>query len=222
MQNVRILTSLSLLFVLGCATVDSSVVGSITSEVSAADLPPTPYTVLVVYGEVADVHERRALEDLVASRLASAGIASSTSLGMFGVDVAHADPIGMAQAITRSGANAVVYVSIEQRALIQEPVAVDFIGGYFDQRLICTSHSWGSSCASPPPTRFIADDNKVYRNLMTLTLRCEMVDAFTGRTVSRSFATSTLESNNFAATAALFASSASQVVQRLRDDRVIR
>jgi hypothetical protein len=203
------LLGLLLLALVGCASATTA------STVSAGDLPAVKYRDIVVFVENVDTTERMAAEQLVVSALKHAGVRAAGSVELFGAP-GQVGENEMAAIIRDQNFGAVLYITVRQKEIVDEPVPdVTWDGQMFHGS--AGPLSWGYSASA---TYVVASDGSVVRPVMTLATEAELQDVASAKDTWR--ATTTASGNaKWVSMTSLFEEVSNQIVDKLRADNAI-
>lgn len=201
----------------GCA----EIVSNTASSVSASDIKPGKYKKIAIFVENTEDADRINFEVAAASSLQRAGLEGKSSFELFNYSKLRFNPDQQAQMVRDNNFDSALYVTVAQKALLQEPVAVESTMVLGDQRLICRRNAIGQICSSPASTSFFGPDGRLFRQVVTLLLKAELQDIVSGKQVWTAETSISFEGNNFGAIATLFDRAMRELSARMRIDGVI-
>jgi hypothetical protein len=200
-----------------CATVTTT----ISSTISSADLPPDKYRKIVVFIENDDA-DRGAFERSIVAGLHSAGVVSESSVVLFNNSRTTADPAEQAQTIRGQGFDAALYVTIVQKALVQEAtvnmwMAQDEAG----DAMVCSGSAANYFCYSMPSWYALAQDGNLVKLTLTLVTKSELQDVRSAKLVWTADASVFADGTDFDTMPGLFDKIARQISEKMKSDHAI-
>jgi hypothetical protein len=192
----------------GCASSETR------SIVSKDDIPATKYKKVALFIENLDEPERSAAERTVVSTLQNAGV---NAVG--GPDVFKGRGALSEQAkanIVQKQFDAVLYLTVEQRGVIEELIPNAFFDGQviqYNLGIVTVGHNITD-------LHVIKPDGSVYEQKLTLKTKVDLQDAKSAKTVwiSETISSGPTKTTNMAA---LFSQAANQIVAKMREDSTI-
>ncbi len=211
----RILSSCFLsLLLAGCAEMQSAT----NSAVSAGDIPQSKFRKVAVFVENDDA-EQLQVEQTIAAEL---GSGAASGLALMNYSRSRLSPEDKARLIVSSGYDATLYVTVMQKAVVQEPVTDVSPGwGPNGEPMLCKRSSIITSCFGAPSWYSIQADGSILRTSVTLITKSELVDVRSGKTVWAADTTVKADGGNLGAAIILFRQAAREINSKLRADRVI-
>jgi hypothetical protein len=205
----RLSVLLSLL-IAGCVSANTS------SVVSSGDIPQSKYHKIIVFVENIDDSERLGAEQTVASALESKGVISQSSLVAFNYSRIRYSADEKAILLRKQNFDAILYVTMIQKALILEPVSdVSWDGEMFHGS--AGGLNWASSLSA---SYIVTAEGRVVRPVATVVTRSELQDVMSAKSV---WAADTAASVNgkYTSMPSLFARVAKEIVAKIREDHAI-
>jgi hypothetical protein len=193
---------------LGCASSETR------SVVSKDDIPVSKYKKVALFIENLDEADRSAAEKTVVSTLQNAGVNAVSGSDVF---KGRGELSEKAKAsIVQKQFDAVLYLTVEQRGIIEELIP----NAFFDGQMI--QYNLGILTVGHDMTdlHVIRSDGSVYEQKLTLKTKVDLQDTKSAKTVwiSETISSGSTKTTNMAT---LFNQAANQIVAKMREDSTI-
>lgn len=193
---------------LGCASSETR------SVVSKDDIPASKYRKVALFIENLDEADRSAAEKIVVTTLQNAGVSTVSGPDVFKGRTGLSEKAKAS--IVQKQFDAVIYLTVEQRGVIEELIP----NAFFDGQMI--QHNLGILTVGHDMTdlHVIKPDGSVYEQKLTLKTKVDLQDTKSAKTV---WISETISSGPTKTTsmAALFNQAANQIVAKMREDSAI-